>query len=549
MVTETDVTYVNVNYKVANKLLWFVTSAEERRRWGVDQFCSQRSCPGGRPPSLSGFFNENEEYWIHFSGPMTGREERQVLGAVMAGLVGKVLGRHPVTCGGDTFVQNSGGAIGLDLTCTVAKSVMQKFDSKLESLLQGLAYNCHLNSTYVDDKLIVTQVPPPGLRYEGGGEARVVESQVEPDRLLPGDRRTANFIQSVADDIFGCLRFTADCPSNNDDNRMPVLDLKVWLEKCPDGTNRIRHVFYEKPCASALVVHKSSAISWPCKRATMISEVHRRLYNSDQWTTWSEKANTVNRLVVKMRRSGYNSRDIVTFVKGGVARYETRVADHRDGVRPMYRDQQYQAVERWRRKIAKSVNWSKAKTVMFLPFSKRLQSEAMPTVKSTRENIMIVEKGGTTIKSLLQRSDPSSRPECLDQICCVCSVRIGGQRDCRPGNCHLTGIGYVATCVTCQNNGIERVYEGESGRALKVRAQEHLRDIRANKDSSGLYRHVRDEHQGDPPEFRFQVRRQFTEPLLRQIEEGVRIENSNDDTLLNTRQEWVPPTLGRMQLN
>ena len=103
--------------------------------------------------------------------------------------------------------------------------------------------------------------------------------------------------------------------------------------------------------------------------------------------------------------------------------------------------------------------------------------------------------------------------------------------------------------MTCQNNGIEKVYEGESGRALKVRAQEHLRDIKAKKDSSGLYRHVRDDHQGVIPEIRFQVRKQFVDPALRQIEEGARIEESNWDSLLNTKQEWVPPTLGRMVLN
>ena len=248
LVTETDVTFENVSYKVAKKLLWFVTSTEERSRWRVEEFCSKRSNTSGRPPTLSGFLNGNEDHWIHHQGPMDGGEEKRVLGAVVAGLVGKVLDRHPVTCSGETFVQNTGGAIGLDLTCTVAKSVMQKFDSKLESFLQGLAYNCHLNSTYVDDKLIVTQVPPPGLRYVGGN-AVVVESQVEPDRLIPGDRRTAVFIQSVANDIFGCLSFTYDCPSNNEDQRMPVLDLKVWMDRCEDGTNRIRHDFYDKPCA------------------------------------------------------------------------------------------------------------------------------------------------------------------------------------------------------------------------------------------------------------------------------------------------------------
>ena len=122
----------------------------------------------------------------------------------------------------------------------------------------------------------------------------------------------------------------------------------------------------------------------------------------------------------------------------------------RDGIRPMYRDQRYQAVERWRMKVARGVNWSKGKTVMFLPFSERLHGEAKEIVKGTREDIKIVERGRTMIKSLLQRSDPSASPGCRDPVCCVCSIQNGGQKKCKPGNCHLTGVGYVVTCLTCQ---------------------------------------------------------------------------------------------------
>ena len=75
-----------------------------------------RFCPrSGRPPSLAGFFNETEGTWAHFAGWLTPEEERSILGGVVAGLTGKILGLHPVTCGGRMFIQNKGGAISLDL--------------------------------------------------------------------------------------------------------------------------------------------------------------------------------------------------------------------------------------------------------------------------------------------------------------------------------------------------------------------------------------------------------------------------------------------------
>ena len=69
---------------------------------------------------------------------------------------------HPVKCGNKTAIQSEGGAIGLDLTCVVAKSVMQCLDDKLVHRLNSLGFDCTFNKTYVDDKTLVTSIAPPG---------------------------------------------------------------------------------------------------------------------------------------------------------------------------------------------------------------------------------------------------------------------------------------------------------------------------------------------------------------------------------------------------
>ena len=133
---------------------------------------------------------------------------------------------HPVKCGNKTAIQSEGGAIGLDLTCVVAKSVMQCLDDKLVHRLNSLGFDCTFNKTYVDDKTLVTSVALPGLRYQYGQVTRV-DTSIEEDSLIQPDRRTSEIVRQVASDLFGCLKFTSDCPSSNQNGKMPVLDLSV----------------------------------------------------------------------------------------------------------------------------------------------------------------------------------------------------------------------------------------------------------------------------------------------------------------------------------
>ena len=104
--------------------------------------------------------------------------------------------------------------------------------------------------------------------------------------------------------------------------------------------------------------------------------------------------------------------------------------------------------------------------------------------------------------------------------------------------------------MSCQELGLNRVYEGESGRAAKARAIEHQSAMRRRQPTSALYQHIQTAHSGDEnqPRFKFQVRQRFKDALTRQVEEGVRIEETEEEVLLNNKQEWVPPALGRVRL-
>ena len=196
--------------------------------------------------------------------------------------------------------------------------------------------------------------------------------------------------------------------------------------------------------------------------------------------------------------------------------------------------------------MADRLSWSRSKSVLFIPLSQRLKEEATAGMKKIKEDVRVVEKGGTALKRLLQKSDPARDPECKDAGCWICEVKHGGQKRCVKGGCGVRGVGYVVTCIDCQNQGLDRRYEGETGNEARVRASQHQQDLRAKRQTSGLYRHTVEEHGGVQPVFRFQVRRSFADPLTRQVEEGVRIEAEDEETLFNTRQEWQPPLLSRL---
>ena len=272
------------------------------------------------------------------------------------------------------------------------------------------------------------------------------------------------------------------------------------------------------------------------------------MYNMDKLHSWQDRVNVLNMFTVKMLRSDYSENDMYTLVKSGVRSYEKMIERQESGVCPLYRPKGYERVQRWKNKILKRTSWSNAESTLFIPYGYGLKRVAECGIEKAGESVKVVERGGVTVKSLLQKSDPFREAECEDNGCPVCTIKEGGQRECVRGGCKIPNVGYVVTCIKCQEEGRTRVYEGESSRCLRIRAAEHLRDVANKNSNSGLYRHVRDEHNEVRPRMRFQVRRVFRDPLTRQVEEGVRISLSPEDQLVNTKNEWAPPALGRVRV-
>lgn len=77
-----------------------------------------------------------------------------------------------------------------------------------------------------------------------------------PWRLLLDEIST--ILQNTANQIFpGTFKVTIDNMNNHPDKKVPILDLKIWI----DCDNHIHHKFYSKPMAYKGLVWASSGLS------------------------------------------------------------------------------------------------------------------------------------------------------------------------------------------------------------------------------------------------------------------------------------------------
>ena len=82
---------------------------------------------------------------------------------------------------------------------------------------------------------------------------------------------------------YPAIQLELDGPSIHEDGKLPILDIKVWVEDF-----RIRHSFYRKQDASNRVIMERSAVFMRTKRDTLFQEGLRRLTNMDVMSTHGE---------------------------------------------------------------------------------------------------------------------------------------------------------------------------------------------------------------------------------------------------------------------
>ena len=393
----------------------------------------------------------------------------------------------------------------------------------------------------MDDTTDVLAAVDPGVRYEAGGLVKK-EELVEEDKNVPEDKRTMEVLKEIANTIYECVQFTVDCPSSHQEGKVPVLDLKVYTEG-----NQVLHEFYEKPCASKMVIPYKSAHSRKMKMAVLVEEGVRRLRNNSRGLDGEVSRKVMALWSLKLRRSGYPETVRHEVIKTASERWQKMCEEEDEGVRPVHRPRGWRAKERRLEKEKKVLSWhshkgTQASAPLILDPTAGSLTKDMKEVCSKFEEVTgmrvaVIERAGSSIKRLA-KSEPLKVKGCGRDDCFPCST--GG------GKCEKNGSSYRIRCETCRLAGKTALYDGETGRNAHTRGSEHQAALRLESEESPLWKHCVLEHQSVKADFSMRALRSYSSCLVRQVNEAVRIQMSKADFLLNSKSEFHQAPLIRV---
>ena len=239
-----------------------------------------------------------------------------------------------------------------------------------------------------------------------------------------------------------------------------------------------------------------------------------------------------------MKASGYSERFRHQIIESGLKGFEKMVAVAEEGGRPINRKRSWERLQRKRKKMAKSINWHKSggyHVPLFVPSTPN--SELAKRIKAVEERntqrcirFKVVEMGGTSVKSLLQRSNPWSGGQCGKDDCFPCKREKGG-------DCRRSCVTYKITCLECLSRGIIAEYKGETSRNMYARGKEHLQQFKNKAEASFMWAHCKSTHNSQRVEFAMQMTGTFRSSLARQVTEAIQIHNFKGVTM-NRKQEF-----------
>ena len=111
-------------------------------------------------------------------------------------------------------------------------------------------------------------------------------------------------LKEVGNSIHSSVQIEVDYPSRHDDNLMPILDLKVWIDSknvIMNGkdciVNVILHEFYAEEVSSKMMLSSRSALPMKVKRTVLTQEVLRVLLNCNPEIPWERTVDHVNNMI------------------------------------------------------------------------------------------------------------------------------------------------------------------------------------------------------------------------------------------------------------
>ena len=299
------------------------------------------------------------------------------------------------------------------------------------------------------------------------------------------------------------------------------------------------------------------------KRTILTQECLRRLRNTKIDLGEDIQNYHLSMFMLKLKNSGHSAKYRKQILESALKGFEKMKLEDKNGTKPLFRGRNWDAENRAKKKSYQKTNWYNKegqkskderivyKTVLFVPTTKdgilvkMLKKREEELNRFSNERIKIVEEGGTKISTLLT-NNPFPVSKCNGKALERCFVCKSLGEDNPKISCRNNNVGYRLGCDTCAGRGKNRIYEGETGRAARVRGKEHWAGFKNKNPKNVLYKHKEMEHPDEDIEVSMKITRTFKDALSRQANEAIRIENRKPDELLNSKSEMNHPKIARI---
>ena len=332
----------------------------------------------------------------------------------------------------------------------------------------------------------------------------------------------------VADNIHPSIKVTGDIPSNYNDKRLPILDLKVWIGEVKPNIFKIITAHYIKDVSTRAVINNRSSHPLRMKKNVMINEVMRILRNCNEYCPWDEVAHHISYFMKRLQFSGYDQ----------VFRYETvRIAMKKHGARKEDNttpNKNKKDKNKWFRKD------DEVEAVMFVQATKdeSLKKEVQQCADKNKLKLKVIEKVDNNLRKELQRSNPFKGETCGRATCKICELETGV-------NCRTRGCIYELRCKEC-----ERRYRGQTSNSADERVSQHFDDWTRKIETCPLHRHSILYHQGRKFPVGVKVLKScFGDPTTRRITEAVLIDELSSQETMNGKNEWTYVKLNKLSVH
>ena len=132
-------------------------------------------------------------------------------------------------------------------------------------------------SQFKDDIFVSAKNLKKGTKFDDGKLVIDDHKKLE-DEDKNDEKITMEILQQIANQINPMIKFTVDLPSDHEDGKLAVLDLKFRVNKVMK--NRIDYEFYSKPTKNPKILLADSAINSSSKRTILTQECLRRIRNT-----------------------------------------------------------------------------------------------------------------------------------------------------------------------------------------------------------------------------------------------------------------------------